>query len=132
MATGQATVTIQLVGGITADRIMDSLVGVLGFTAGMTATQLDDLLHAAAVALREDEDFMRRLRALIDPATPQSAHVQAAAQALDIATILKIIAAIKTLLDLISQIKGGGGLGGLLPPPTAPHAGYTPNTQERC
>jgi hypothetical protein len=110
--------------GLTADRIMDTLVGVTGFAAGMTQTQVDDLAHAAAVACRNDAAFMAKLRGLVDTPASQSSEPQA----IDLATILKIIAAIKTIIDLIGQLKGGGG--GLPSLPGLP--GFNPNQANRC
>lgn len=98
---------------------MDTLVGVSGFVAGMTQTELDDLLNVGAVALKEDAAFMEKLRQIVD-----GPRIQSDPQALDIATILKIIAALKTLFDLIQGMRGGG----LLPTPSS----YNPATESRC
>lgn len=103
---------------------MDSLVGASGFASGMTQNQIDDLLHAATVACREDANFMQLLRKLVDQPTPHALGPQA----IDFATILKIIAAIKTIIDLIGQLKGAGGLPGI---PGLPQS-YAPNQANRC
>lgn len=109
--------------GLSADRLMDSLVGVSGFVSGMTANEFDDLWNNGVVACRNDAEFMALLRKIIDrPAA------QAAPQAIDLATIMKIVAAIKMLIDLFNQLKGGGG-GGLLP---GLPQGYAPNQANRC
>jgi hypothetical protein len=67
---------------------------------------------------------MAKLRGLVDTPASQSSEPQA----IDLATILKIIAAIKTIIDLIGQLKGGGG--GLPSLPGLP--GFNPNQANRC
>lgn len=125
---------------------MDSIVGLSGFVKDLTRIEADDLLYAGAVACRNDAAFMAKLKSILDNPAPQAigdgtllkmllawlsqllerlthpGTVQA--QAIDFATLLKIIAAIKTIIDLIKQ------LGGSLPGPTP--SGYVPADANRC